>query len=46
MDKLGDVTNYGYCDKAESTDVDEQTWGTDLEDVEKNLSFNTKKSFR
>ncbi|SJM94897.1 hypothetical protein [Crenothrix polyspora] len=36
--RLGDVTNYGTCDKAESTDVDEQTWVLELEDVEKETS--------
>ncbi len=36
--RLGDVTNYGACDKAESTDVDEQTWILELEDVEKETS--------
>ena len=42
--RLGDVTNYGYCDKAEPTDVDEQTWVLDLEDVEKETSRLIQKS--
>ncbi|MEI6707010.1 MAG: restriction endonuclease subunit S [Methylococcales bacterium] len=41
--RLGDVTNYGACDKAESTDVDEQTWVLELEDVEKETSRLIKK---
>jgi type I restriction enzyme S subunit len=36
--RLGDLTNYGVCDKAESDNVDETTWVLELEDVEKNTS--------
>lgn len=33
--RLGDVTNYGYSDKVEASDVDKLTWILELEDVEK-----------
>ena len=33
--RLGDITNYGTCDKAEPADVDTDTWVLELEDVEK-----------
>lgn len=33
--RLGDVTNYGTCDKAEAKDADPATWVLELEDVEK-----------
>lgn len=36
--RLGDVTNYGISDKAESGDVDDDTWILELEDVEKETS--------
>lgn len=36
--RLGEATNYGITDKAESGDVDEDTWILDLEDVEKETS--------
>ncbi|MEZ7189443.1 restriction endonuclease subunit S [Pseudoalteromonas sp. DY56-GL22] len=41
--RLGDVTNYGSCDKAELTDVDESCWVLELEDVEKVTSKLIKK---
>jgi type I restriction enzyme S subunit len=33
--RLGEVTNYGYTEKAEFDDVEENTWVLELEDVEK-----------
>ncbi|WP_206696840.1 restriction endonuclease subunit S [Marinomonas algicola] len=36
--RLGDVTNYGECDKAEANDVTASTWVLELEDVEKETS--------
>lgn len=36
--RLGNATNYGVCDKAEASDVDEDTWVLELEDVEKSTS--------
>jgi type I restriction enzyme S subunit len=45
--RLGDATNYGICDKAEASDVDEDTWVLELEDVEKSTSrLLTKVRFR
>ncbi|GLT14252.1 restriction endonuclease subunit S [Vibrio algivorus] len=41
--QLGEVTNYGVCDKAESVDVDTHTWVLELEDVEKVTSKLLKK---
>lgn len=41
--RLGDVANYGSCDKAELTDVDESCWVLELEDVEKVTSKLLKK---
>jgi type I restriction enzyme S subunit len=41
--RLGNATNYGICDKAEATDVDEHTWVLELEDVEKSTSKLLKK---
>ena len=36
--RLGEITNYGFGDKAESADVDDNTWVLELEDVEKETS--------
>ncbi|HMS26226.1 MAG TPA: restriction endonuclease subunit S [Burkholderiaceae bacterium] len=36
--RLGEVTNYGFCDKAEPEDVTKDTWVLELEDVEKETS--------
>jgi len=36
--RLGDVTNYGITNKAEFSDVSENTWVLELEDVEKESS--------
>lgn len=36
--RLGEITNYGITDKAEPSDVAEDTWVLDLEDVEKETS--------
>lgn len=36
--RLGEVTNYGFGDKAEPADVNENTWVLELEDVEKETS--------
>ncbi|MCE9991884.1 restriction endonuclease subunit S [Enterobacter asburiae] len=36
--RLGFITNYGECDKAEPTDVDADTWIVELEDIEKSTS--------
>lgn len=36
--RLGEVTNYGFSDKAEPADVNEDTWVLELEDVEKETS--------
>jgi len=36
--RLGEVTNYGFSDKAEPADVNEHTWVLELEDVEKETS--------
>jgi len=41
--RLGNVTNYGVCDKAEASDVDGNTWVLELEDVEKSTSKLLKK---
>ncbi|HCR3183926.1 TPA: restriction endonuclease subunit S [Morganella morganii] len=36
--RLGFITNYGECDKAEPTDADADTWIVELEDIEKSTS--------
>lgn len=36
--RLGEITNYGSSDKIESTDIKEDTWVLDLEDIEKESS--------
>ncbi|MEX6233343.1 restriction endonuclease subunit S [Providencia hangzhouensis] len=36
--RLGFITNYGECDKAEPTDTDADTWIVELEDIEKSTS--------
>lgn len=36
--RLGFITNYGECDKAEPRDATENTWIVELEDIEKNTS--------
>lgn len=36
--RLGDITNYGQTDKAEPSDVTEDTWILELEDIEKSTS--------
>jgi len=36
--RLGFITNYGECDKAEPTDADVDTWIVELEDIEKSTS--------
>lgn len=36
--RLGDVTSYGYVQKAEFEDVNDQTWVLELEDIEKGTS--------
>ncbi|HED3855290.1 restriction endonuclease subunit S [Enterobacter soli] len=36
--RLGFITNYGDCDKAEPTDADADTWIVELEDIEKSTS--------
>jgi type I restriction enzyme S subunit len=36
--RLGFITNYGECDKAEPRDANENTWIVELEDIEKNTS--------
>ncbi|MDQ8184305.1 restriction endonuclease subunit S [Pelagicoccus sp. SDUM812002] len=36
--RLGEATNYGKSDKAESSDVNESTWVLELEDIEKSTS--------
>ncbi|HDY7675373.1 TPA: restriction endonuclease subunit S [Vibrio vulnificus] len=41
--QLGFLTNYGVCDKAESTSVSDDTWVLELEDVEKTTSKLLKK---
>lgn len=42
--QLGFLTNYGVCEKAESTSVSDDTWVLELEDVEKTTSKLLKKS--
>ena len=37
--RIGDVTNYGFTDKAEFSDVGETTWILELEDIEKDSSL-------
>ncbi len=37
-ERLGTVTTYGIMEKAEPSDVDENTWVLDLEDIEKETS--------
>ncbi|MEL0636757.1 restriction endonuclease subunit S [Marinomonas sp. TI.3.20] len=41
--RLGESTDYGVCDKAESSDVTSETWVLELEDVEKATSKLLKK---
>ncbi|EGQ9815624.1 restriction endonuclease subunit S [Vibrio parahaemolyticus] len=41
--QLGFLTNYGVCEKAESTSVSDDTWVLELEDVEKTTSKLLKK---
>lgn len=36
--RLGEISNYGICEKAESRDVNPDTWVLELEDVEKETS--------
>ncbi|WP_053144977.1 restriction endonuclease subunit S [Erwinia billingiae] len=36
--RLGFITNYGECDKAEPTDANADTWIVELEDIEKSTS--------
>lgn len=36
--RLGFITNYGECDKAEPTDANADTWIVELEDIEKGTS--------
>ncbi|MEY6223001.1 restriction endonuclease subunit S, partial [Salmonella enterica subsp. enterica serovar Corvallis] len=33
--RLGSISNYGFCDKAEPEDVTPETWILELEDIEK-----------
>ena len=41
--RLGDVTNYGYSDKAETSNLNDDTWVLELADVEKITSRLLKK---
>jgi type I restriction enzyme S subunit len=36
--RLGNITNYGHCDKIEAKDASPDTWVLELEDVEKETS--------
>ncbi|EBR7307817.1 restriction endonuclease subunit S [Salmonella enterica] len=36
--RLGSISNYGFCDKAEPEDVTPETWILELEDIEKATS--------
>jgi type I restriction enzyme S subunit len=36
--RLGNITNYGHCDKIEAKDASHETWVLELEDVEKETS--------
>ncbi|MEI6894350.1 MAG: restriction endonuclease subunit S [Colwellia sp.] len=43
ISRLGEITNYGVCDKAELNDVEDNCWVLELEDVEKITSKLIKK---
>jgi type I restriction enzyme S subunit len=36
--RLGEVTNYGYCEKVEPGSINDKTWVLELEDIEKESS--------